>query len=317
MKEEKLYVVVPYFNHTNAAINRTNLELCLKNLRIYTNIRVILVEGIWNKEAELPYFGDLVYKHLKFELSSPIWVKENLINLGIQSLNGDWEYACWLDKDIHFLSPNWDIDTINKLKEYDIIQPWSRVLFLNKNYEIDRNLKNNDRNNGLFITRFNNCPDPEKEKGFLSYGKVKELGYESRVGHPGHTWAINKKFYEKIGGLFDRCIIGGGDSFLLCTMDGTFDLDDLKLKDLYKGFYTKYVNIARGTKVGCIEGTIVHYFHGDIENRNYFNRYKLLYNIVDVENDIVYQENGTIKINNIDNEKNILNYFYSRKEHTI
>ena len=165
MSEEKLYIVVPYFNHTNAAINRTNFELCLRNLRIYTHVRVIVAEGIWNKDANLPNFGDLVYKHLKFELQSPIWVKENLINLGIQSLNNDWEYVCWLDKDIHFVNPNWDIDTINKLKEYDIIQPWSRVLFLNKNYEIDRNIKTNNPNS--FVSMFNNCSDPEKEKGFL------------------------------------------------------------------------------------------------------------------------------------------------------
>ena len=315
MKDKTLYIIVPYFNHTNAAINRNNLELCIKNLSIYKHSKVILVEGIWNKEAELQDFSDSVYKHLKFDLQSPIWVKENLINIAIQSINNDWEYACWLDKDIHFFNPNWDIDTINKLKEYDIIQPWSRVLFLTKNYEIDRNVKSNGVND--FIARFKNCPDLEKEKGFLSYGKVKELGYVSRVGHPGHTWAINRKFYEKIGGLFDRCIVGGGDSFLLCTMDETFDLPDLRLNVLYKSFYTKYVNIARGTKVGCIEGTITHYYHGDIENRNYFHRYNLIDNIIDVEKDIEYQENGTLRINNTKTEKNILDYFYSRKEHLV
>ena len=315
MKDETLYIVVPYFNHTNAAINRTNLELCLKNLSVYKNSRVILVEGIWNKEAELQDFSVYVYKHLKFDLQSPIWVKENLINLAIQSLNNDWEYVCWLDKDIHFLNPNWDIDTINKLKEYDIIQPWSRVLFLNKNYEIDRNIKSNNENS--FVTMFNNCSDPNKEKGFLSYGKVKELGYESRVGHPGHTSATNRKFYEKIGGLFDRCIVGGGDSFLLCVIDQEFDLPYLKLKEHYKSFYAQYINLARGTKVGCIEGTIAHYFHGDMENRNYFNRYKLLSDKINIENDIEYQENGTLKINNKEKEKDILDYFYSRKEHEV
>ena len=315
MKDKILYIVVPYFNHTNAAINRTNLELCIKNLSVYKHSRVILVEGIWNKEAELQDFSGYVYKHLKFDLQSPIWVKENLINLAIQSLNNDWEYVCWLDKDIHFLNPNWDIETINKLKEYDIIQPWSRVLYLNKNYEIDRNIKSNNENSS--ISMFNNCPDPNKEKGFLSYGKTKELGYVSRVGHPGHTWATNRKFYEKIGGLFDRCIVGGGDSFLLCTMDKEFDLPFLGLKDRYKSFYIKYINLARGTKVGYIDATIVHYFHGDMENRNYYKRYNLLDDTIDIEKDLTYHDNGTLKINNSNLEKNILDYFYSRKEHEV
>jgi len=314
MKEEKLYVVVPYFNHTDAAINKTNFELCLKNLRVYTNIRVIIVEGIWNKEAELQDFSNSVYKHLKFDLQSPIWVKENLINLGIQSLNNDWEYVCWLDKDIHFLNPNWDIETINKLKEYDIIQPWSRLQFLNKSYEIDM-LRSNEKSS-VFIQSFYQCPDKEKDKGFLSYAKAAESGY-GRSGHPGHAWAINKKFYEKIGGLFDRCIVGGADSFMVVAMDETFDIPHLAIKELYEDFFQTYVNTTRGTKVGYIEGTIVHYFHGEIENRNYYGRFNILNNKIDLKNDLGYSDNGTLMINKSNIEKDILDYFYSRKEHTI
>jgi hypothetical protein len=314
MKNKTLYIIVPYFNHTNAAINRTNLELCLRNLSVYKNSRVILVEGIWNKEAELQDFSDSVYKHLKLELQSPIWVKENLINLGIQSLNGDWEYACWLDKDIYFLNPNWDVDTINKLKEYDIIQPWSRVQFLNKAYEID--MLRNIETTSVFIESFYKCPDKEKEKGFLSYAKASELGY-GRSGHPGHVWAINRKFYEKIGGLFDKCIIGGGDSFMVVAMDGSFNIPHLGINELYKDFFQSYVNIIKGTKVGYIEGTIIHYYHGEIINRNYYGRFNILNNKIDLKNDLDYNHNGTLKINKPEVEKNILDYFYSRKEHTI
>jgi hypothetical protein len=54
-----------------------------------------------------------------------------------------------------------------------------------------------------------------------------------------------------------------------------------------------------------------------MENRNYFNRYKLLTDKIDIENDIEYQENGTLKINNKEKEKAILDYFYSRKEHEV
>ena len=86
-------------------------------------------------------------------------------------------------------------------------------------------------------------------------------------------------------------------------IDKEFDLPYLKLNELYKNFYTKYINLARGTKVGCIEGTIAHYFHGDIENRNYFQRYNLIHNTIDIENDLIYHQNGTLKINNPDLEK--------------
>ena len=314
MKEEKLYIVVPYFNHANAAINRTNLELCLRNLSVYKHSEVILVEGIWNKEAKLQDFSHSVYKHLKLELQSPIWVKENLINLGIQSLKGNWEYACWLDKDIHFINPNWDIDTVNKLREYDIIQPWNRLQFLDDNYEVDLIAKNGE--GSVFVKNYYECPDPDKTKGFLSYAKASELGY-SRSGHPGHAWAINRKFYEKIGGLFDRCIIGGGDSFLVVAMDENFYTNGLKLTELYGDYFQKYIDSARGTKVGYINGTILHYKHGKLINRNYYDRYNVIFNKIDIENDIVYNANGTLMINKPEIEKSILEYFYSRKEHVI
>ena len=311
MGEEKLYVIVPYFNHTNVTINRTNLELCLRNLRSHNYVRVVLVEGIWNKEAELPNFNGLLFSHLKFDLQSPIWVKENLINLGIQSLR-DWEYVCWLDKDIHFINPNWDIDTINELKKYDIIQPWTRLQFLNDSYEVDLLHKNGE--GSAFVKNYYECPDPDKAKGFLCYAKAAELGY-AHCGHPGHAWAITKKFYEKIGGLFDRCIIGGGDSFLVVAMDEKFYTNGLKLPELYGDYFQKYVDKTRGTKVGYIKGSIVHYKHGKLINRNYYNRYNVILNNIDIVKDIAYSSNGTIMISKPEIEKNILDYFYSRKEH--
>jgi len=311
MGKEKLYVVVPYFNHTNAAINRTNLELCLRHLYFYKSVRIVLVEGIWNKEAELPSFNDLIYSHLKFDLQSPIWVKENLINLGLQSVE-DWEYACWLDKDIHFLNPNWDIDTINKLKDYNIVQPWTRLQFLDDNHEVDLIDRNGE--GSVFVKNYYECPDPDKAKGFLSYAKAAELGY-GRSGHPGHAWAINRKFYDKIGGLFDRCIIGGGDSFLVVAMDEKFYTNGLKLPELYGDYFQKYVDVSRGTKVGYIKGSIVHYKHGKLINRNYYDRYNVIFDNIDIEKDVTYNTNGTIMISKPEIEKNILDYFYSRKEH--
>ena len=41
MNKEVLHVIVPYFNHTNARVNRRNLELCLRNLSITPECRVV------------------------------------------------------------------------------------------------------------------------------------------------------------------------------------------------------------------------------------------------------------------------------------
>ena len=320
MKEKKLYVIVPYFNHTNAPVNKTNLELCLRNLYFCEHVRVIVVEGIWNKEAKLPSLGLLVHDHLRFDLASPIWVKENLINLGIQSLGDEWDYACWLDKDIHFLNPNWDIDTINKLAVHDIIQPWSRCLFLTNEYELDSALGELDQ--------FSD--DDTFGVGTNSLGKSYESGL-SVMGHSGHAWAITKDFYKKIGGLFDKCIIGGGDTFQAILMtckisnDGTeasyFGTIIPKIESfmiLYLKSLNCYLEHFKGVRLGCLPGTIVHYYHGEIDKRGYTPRFTSLLNSgICLETDLTYAQNGTIKISNSKTEQLILDYFYSREEHTV
>ena len=46
--------------------------------------------GFGTGGGELPDFSESLFRHLKFNLRKPIWVKENLINLGIDSLGEEW-----------------------------------------------------------------------------------------------------------------------------------------------------------------------------------------------------------------------------------
>jgi hypothetical protein len=57
-----------------------------------------------------------VYKHIKVSTDSKVWVKENLINLGIKSLPDDWNFVAWVDADITFLNQNWVRETKEKLQ---------------------------------------------------------------------------------------------------------------------------------------------------------------------------------------------------------
>ena len=312
MSDRKLYVIIPYFNHTNARVSERNLELCLRNLSINADCRVVLVEGIWNREAELLDCSYRIFRHLKFDLQSPIWVKENLINLGIESLGVDWEFAAWIDKDIQFINPDWAEETMLKLEESDILQPWSRILFMNKNHEVDDTISKLPRYQSLVtLGRMN-------ERGWYSFCYQGECH-----GQMGHAWAIRRTFFKKIGKLYDVCISGSGDQPMSMAIrqargKNDFILNGMPFPGYESALFQRYAGLFEGVKTAHVTGTIIHHHHGELTKRSYAERHQLVLDQgFDPERDLSYAANGTIRMHNEKLERDLLEYFYSREEHLI
>jgi hypothetical protein len=153
--------------------------------------------------------------------------------------------------------------------------------------------------------------------GVLSFCSARQLG-DPDLGHPGNAWAVSKSFYRKIGGLFERCIIGGGDSFLSASIDNRYRGGDSRVAENYGRFADEMPSRFRDVRAGAMVGTIVHHHHGEMGKRNYLKRYGLLRSHgFDVEKDLTHAENGTLKLSNPGLEKAILEYFHSREEHLI
>ena len=182
-----LYLILPYFDFNESIFSKKNLDLFISNYGKRDNLKIVLCEGIYDKE--LPDYSDKIFKHLKFKLKNVLWVKENLINLAIKNLPDDAEFIAWSDRDIYFLNPLWVEDTIEKLKTYDIVQPWSDVIHLNVCHSL------------TFIS---------KRKNTLSFSNKSELCGKLNFDDCNHKiatsagqiWAINKSFYQKIEKFF-------------------------------------------------------------------------------------------------------------------
>ena len=309
MNDPRLHVVIPYFNHANAGVNRRNLELCLSHLLLNPDCRVVLVEGSGNREAELPDFSGRIFRHLKFDLRSPIWVKENLINLGIASLGDDWEAAAWIDKDIQFLNPDWAKETLLKLQESDLLQPWSRALLLDGRYEV---MDDFDKVTGR---GFEQLREKKEIKGGVSFCRqwLEEGG--GGGGHPGFSWAISRRFYRKIGKIFDRCLVGGGDAVIPSHLDRSY------YREYFQFFgqeYERYRESLRGVRLSVVGGTIIHLNHGELAKRKYRERYAVLRERdFEFPRDLSYAPNGTLQLNNPGLESGIMDYFLNREEHLV
>lgn len=301
-----LYLILPYFSFTESIFTKRNLDLFIENYSKNNNLKIILCEGIYHEE--LPDYSAKIFKHLKFKLKNILWVKENLINLAIKNLPDDAEYIAWSDRDIYFLNPSWVEQTIEKLKTHDIVQPWSEVIHLNAFHSLD--FINKQQDNISFANKS------------ILYTKINYPNYKNKIATAtGQIWAINKSFYKKIEKINDIEIIGGADSIIanFCILKDNFyeKILDKKTTVHSKKNWMLYKEKFKNIKYSYIDGLIVHYWHGDLENRKYTERSKILtYLNYNPNEDISYDENGVLQFTEKGKkfEPLIKEYFASRKE---
>jgi len=196
--------------------------------------------------------------HLQIRTEHALWHKENMINVGIKKLlPSDWKAVAWIDADVEFENPNWAMDTLKILNgSKDMVQLFSHAIDMNQN--------------GEAMSIFSS----------FGYQYIKKLPYSKKpinFWHPGYAWACNRKTYEKIGGLYERAILGSGDNIMALSF---IQKAKYAMNESYSQEYQKSIlDFEKKTKllrIGYIPGVIRHYYHGSKKNRNYANRWKLL-----------------------------------------
>lgn len=193
-------------------------------------------------------------RHLQLTTPIPLWHKENMINLGVQRLlPHDWKCFAWIDADIEFENTHWVTDTLKILGgSKDIVQLWSHC--------DDMNARG------------------ETMKIFQSFGYQYCKGRQFLQGvnfwHPGYAWAMTRKAYEQIGGLYELSILGSGDFNMAMSILGFESLN----KNTSRGYKKSLEEFTcRCTlRLGYVPGVIRHNYHGSKKNRGYHNRWKIL-----------------------------------------
>jgi hypothetical protein len=199
-------------------------------------------------------------KHLQLRTETPLWHKENMINLGVKYLlPKNYKAFAWIDADIEFDSPTWATDTLKVLNgSRDIVQIFSHSVDMSAN-----KMAMNVFNSAGFIY--------EKNKTHVSTG----LNYS----HPGYAWAITRKAYEKMGGLYENSILGSGDHVMLLSLfrNGIKSINENCHED-YKTDVINFQKKIQTLRLGYIPGIIRHYYHGNKKNRKYKERWQILVN---------------------------------------
>jgi hypothetical protein len=165
----------------------------------------------------------------------------------------------WIDADIEFENPTWATDTLKLLNgQYDVLQLFSHACDMD--------------NDGYSMNVFNSlgyCAVKHTEKGINHAG----VNYP----HPGFAWAITRKAYERVGGLYEHAILGSGDHIMAkCILNKGLKSIVPESHPDYISSVLAYQEKAKTLRLGYTPGVIRHHFHGSKKNRKYTERWQIL-----------------------------------------
>ena len=159
-----------------------------------------------------------------------------MLNIGIGKLPKECTKICWLDCDLIFHNSDWIHDTSKLLNKYDMVQPFSIVMQTNNKKKVI------NQSYGFG----HHC------KEFPKQVKHAQVGLNATWGF---AWASKREYVEKLGGFYDKNIIGGGDNIIKINSGFTqlkSELfSDAHLLDINKYFFNNSQYKLKRQNVTC------------------------------------------------------------------
>lgn len=192
-----------------------------------------------------------------------LWQKERLINLAIASLPASCRKVAWIDGDVLFENPDWAVEAARVLDRQPLVQLFSRAA--------------------------QQLPDgtiagESEQASFAAIGSTdtkpaRQLEWEQH-GHTGYAWAARRELLATRG-LYDRFVLGGADHAIAHAACGGWDSPCLqrrwqtnpRQRDDFLAWAEPFEQDVGGD-IGCIEGGLLHLWHGAEGHRRYEQRHR-------------------------------------------
>jgi hypothetical protein len=313
-----IWAITSFFNPAKYKNKYENYKIFRENSR-RQGLKLLTIELSFNKNNGYEIKDDDADKVIRVlgNEDNILWQKEALLNIALKELPDDCDKIIWIDCDIVFHNDNWLIETANKLEEYVVVQPFSTIVRLPKNYLSSRSFFDLSfgSQNGEYLHSL--------ARGIESFGKD-ILNYKNHYfqsGHVGFAWAIRRDVIKKAGGFFDCFITGTNDIIMSYAFYDYNIFDKAKfsnsplLESINKWKDKIYKEVL--DSVTYTEGIIDHIWHGSIKDRQFETRDTVLFNNeFDPRIDISKSDNGLLKWNTKKPElrKALEEYMLNRKE---
>jgi hypothetical protein len=247
--------------------SRTDLYRNFEKHILDSGAKMVAVECVYG-DNQSQIAADPCVKHVVVRASGrhKIWVKENLLNIGIAA-SPDARYFATLDADIEFQSITWAIDTLAALQHYHVIQPWSYCYDLGPD--------------GEHMTLHRSFADLYYKKGAVGIHQGPNSDSKHEFGHPGYAWAWTREALDMVGGLIETAALGAADHHMALALIGkVLDSVPNNLSEGYKTPLRRWEKEATrliAGHIGALNGTIKHFWHGGKDKRAYISRWDILH----------------------------------------
>ena len=300
--EQTLHVVIVISNPCQYARRFILAREFIKRFETESNVKLYVVELAYGTKQQFWVTNASNPAHLQIRTNQPaLWHKENMINMGVRKLlPSNWKALAWIDADVEFESGTWALDTLKILNGCrDVVQLFSHAVDMDKE------------------------EDPMQIFQGFGYQYTKNKSYLStkphHFWHPGFAWAMTRKAYMKLDGLFELSILGSGDNNIALSLIGKgLRSVNENASEGYKQAALDYQSKCTGLRLGYVPGVIRHYYHGSKANRKYLERWQILIdNKYDPFQHITTDQSGLLIPTSACPQKlldEILQYFSERNE---
>lgn len=278
-------------------------QLRLDNFHRFRNItktqglKLCVVELLYDdSQPELrPVLDGEMVLHVHTSRSCGVlWQKERMLNIALNNLPKDCDKVCWLDGDIIFEDNDWVSKTELALTKCHVVQPFSVVCMLPRNWDTNPNeiqevlssSCHRIRASSVFASLYNSAikENPDVKLNLSdTYPTVEryrdqiEVLLQSVGGTPGLCWAARREIFGDFG-FYDYNIVGGGDSVLHAAIHSNVSYPESPFSPAHYKTIFDYISKPNFEHliIGCVDGLILHMWHGKIKDRKYAQRYILL-----------------------------------------
>jgi hypothetical protein len=304
-----LWAVTSYFNPASYRRRRENYRVFRDRLKL----PLAAIELSFNGRFELgPRDAEIL---IQIHGRDVMWQKERLLNLLVRALPAHCTKVALLDCDVVFARPNWAEALSLRLEASPIVQPFSTVHYTPPDVSW-----NSFRGTSSDATRPGVCHLIEQGRSLQAvFGHF--TGRGPGTPSPGHALAARRELLQSHG-MYDAAIVGGGDTLILAAPFGANDnlIERHVMNHDYAAHYRNWaerLHRSVGGEVGCVQGDLVHLWHGSIDDRRSPQRYHELrtfdYNPYE---DIAVDASGCWRWNSSKPRMHayLRDYFVSRKE---